>query len=120
MSLLEEFDLDQFKRNRIGKDIQSLVRTIVTYREREIVNPDFVEKHGLDLKSLLSECFVSWIPIELTSRWTAYTNTQAMVANTVQEGNAYPDYKLFLGKELQQHIAVFMLQGITPIPQVSK
>ena len=45
-----------------------------------------------------------------------WTNTKAMLAGAGD--TCYQDYKQFTAKEIQQHLGVYVLNGILPFPRV--
>mmetsp|Transcript_25091 Transcript_25091/g.54722 ORF Transcript_25091/g.54722 Transcript_25091/m.54722 type:complete len:1026 (-) Transcript_25091:83-3160(-) len=90
-------------------------------------NPEFVKKNKLSARSHPVHWFDAFCPSHRkkseshkfhTDQWAAYTNTKAMLANAGPGEAIYPDYVNFTPKEIRQHLALYMFQGLNPSPQV--
>ena len=55
----------------------------------------------------------------MTSSWTSYTNTNALMQNTGVEGEIYPDFKPFIPEEIRKHLGVYILHGLSPTPELN-
>ena len=54
-----------------------------------------------------------WLSIELITKWT---NTKAIMNGAGD--TTYPGFKQFTREEIHRHIGLYILQGVTPSPQV--
>ena len=81
-------------------------------------NPKWMLKNKLTISSHPSKWFEAFVPTQLTDKWTSYTNTKALQNNAGQKGKAYSDYTPFECDELKRFLGLYMLQGITPSPQI--
>jgi len=52
--------------------------------------------------------------------WTTFTNCKAWLANAGQGGLIYQDFKEFSAKEVKQFLALYILQGLSPSPQINE
>jgi len=50
--------------------------------------------------------------------WTTYSNTKAMLCNAGMQGGIYPEFTPFSPQEIKRFIGLYVLQGLTPSPQV--
>ena len=78
-----------------------------------------MREHNLDCHSLPYEWLEAFLPRSLTSLWTSYTHTKALMANAGHEGEIYPDFKPFSPIELRKHIGVYFVHGLAPSPSIS-
>ena len=53
------------------------------------------------------------------SDFTSWTNTKAVMENAGPGGVVYPEYVPFTNDELMQHLGLYIVQGLSPSPQVS-
>ena len=51
--------------------------------------------------------------------FTTWTNMKATMQNAGEGGVVYPEFKKFIMIELQQHLGLYILNGLCPSPQVS-
>jgi hypothetical protein len=49
-----------------------------------------------------------------------YLNTHAMLSNAGNPSHIYPDFKPFSPQEVKQFIGLYILQGLSPSPQVKQ
>jgi hypothetical protein len=49
-----------------------------------------------------------------------WTNLKAALADAGTGGSYYPDFKPFKTKELRQHLGLYVLQGLSPSPQIEQ
>ena len=80
--------------------------------------PEFLRKKSIDHSSLPYGWFEPFLPRTITSLWTSYTNTKALLDNYGNEGELYPDYVSFTLDELRRHLGVYILHGLSPSPEV--
>ena len=77
--------IDRFKKRKIdratGKFIQETVKI-----ENGGPTSEFLRENNLDHNSLPHEWFEAFLPSRMTSSWTAYTNTKALMQNAGVEG----------------------------------
>ena len=50
--------------------------------------------------------------------WTFFTNLKAQLSNAGKGGTIYTDFVPFTVEEMMKHIGVYILNGISPLPQV--
>ena len=112
------------KRGRIKK-----VDGKVQYHEKKImettIKMEFVRKHNLSLDSLPSEWFECFVPqknnnnndIFSIEKMNTWTNTRAMMENA-SLGGKYSDFVPFSVSEIKKHIGLYLLQALSPSPQV--
>ena len=93
---------------------------------------EFLEEHKLDVNSLPQEWFNGFLPIYdgkisnphhgntpyWTHKWANYTNKKALMLGTGLPGGIYPTFKPFSYQEIERFIALYILQGLNPSPQV--
>jgi hypothetical protein len=86
----------------------------------------FIRKHQLNLDSHPAEWFQSFLPITNTKRnqifslenCLSWTNTKAMLENAGGQGGKYHDFEPFSIVEFQRHIGLYLVQALSPSPQV--
>ena len=113
-------ELDSFKRRKLDPRTKKVQTKSVRVEDTGMPKPAFLRKHGLDCDSLPHEWFEVFLPKTLTSLWTTYTNTKALLANAGQKGEIYPDFKPFTPTELRKHIGVYFVHGLSPSPHVNQ
>ena len=111
--------LDRYKRRRVNPVTKKVLREVTPIGEHGAPRPDFNFDNGLDVNSMLYEWFEPFLPISLTSQCNSYTNHKALLANSGQEDEIYPDFKPFSNDELRKHIGVYMVHGLAPSLHVS-
>ena len=93
---------------------------------------EFLEEHKLDVNSLPQEWFNAFLPIYngkisnphhgntpyWTHKWANYTNKKALMLGAGVPGGIYPTFKPFSYQEIERFIAIYILQGLNPSPQV--
>jgi hypothetical protein len=52
--------------------------------------------------------------------WTKYTNAKAMISQAGRGGTKYPDFKPFSMQEIRQHLGLYVLNGLNPLPGVEE
>ena len=50
--------------------------------------------------------------------FTSFTNKKAYLYNAGSGGTQYPEFKEFSADEIMQHLGVYILNGLSPSPQV--
>ena len=68
--------------------------------------PEFLHENNLDHTSLPHEWFEPFLPRTLTAIWNSYTNTKALLENSGNEGELYPDYVSVTPDKLRRHLGV--------------
>jgi hypothetical protein len=97
-------------------------------REKGRANKACVDEHGLTefskpsdwLEALLlfkknKDGLKSMVSI---SDWTSYMNTRAILSNSGHKKHIYPDFTPYSPQEVKQFIGLYILQGLSPSPQV--
>ena len=91
-------------------------------------NIEFIESHGINTTSHPADWF-NVLMLRSTRRqdkngvtsiadFTSFTNKKAYLYNAGSGGTQYPDFKEFSVDEIMQHLGVYILNGISPSPQV--
>ena len=80
---------------------------------------EFLRENNLDHTSLPHEWFEEFLPSHMTSSWTSYTNTNALMQNPGVEVEIYPDFKPFIPKELREHLGVYIVHGLSLTPELN-
>ena len=84
-----------------------------------------LSKHNIDKTSSQANWYHAFIPNEKkrnkpiyfgTDDQTTWTNIKAILANIGQKKNLYPTFVSFTYKDIEQHITLYMLQGIASAP----
>ena len=86
----------------------------------------FIREHSLNLDSHPAEWFAAFVPIKNTTRnqvfsienCLAWTNMKAMMENAGSLGGKYKDFENFTLPELMRHIGLYLVQALSPSPQV--
>ena len=114
---------------RISIDRDRKVQYEVRDHTDTIPNIDFCFEHGLDLQSHPAQWFQAFLPIKNKGRGgrgllpfsmescLSWTNTKARMQNAGL-GGKYPDFEDFTLDELMQHTSLYLLQGLSPSPQI--
>jgi hypothetical protein len=97
-------------------------------REKGRANKTWVDEHGLTEFSKPSDWFEVPLPLKknkdgprsmvLISDWTSYLNTHAILSNAGHKNHIYPDFTPFSPQEVKQFIGLYILQGLSPSPEV--
>ena len=72
---------------------KKVLREVTPIGEHGAPRPDFIFENRLDVDNMPHEWFEPFLPRSLTSQWISYTNHKSLLANAVQEGEIYPDFK---------------------------
>jgi len=99
-------------------------------REKGRANKEWVDKQGLTEFSKPSDWFEALLPLKKDkdsprgmvsiSDWTSYLNTRAIISNAGNPSHIYPDFTPFSPQEVKQFIGLYILQGLSPSPQVKQ
>jgi hypothetical protein len=97
-------------------------------REKGRANTDWIEQRGLTKFSKPSDWFEALLPLKKKpnsqqsmvsiSDWTTYSNTRAILSNAGNPSHIYPDFQPFSPNEIKQFIGLYILQGLSRLPQV--
>jgi Transposase IS4 len=85
--------------------------------------PEFIQKNKLTTNSTPNEWFRAFLPQTAdsgkfcTNNWCKYTNTKAQVVGAGTK-KLYPGFVDFNPQEIEQHIGLYILHGLTPSPHV--
>ena len=108
------------KKNREGKFIYAL-----TPHERTEPNIAFIEKNKLDLYSHPADWFNAFMPLKASDQnsfcienLNCWTNVRALMENAGGLGGKYDNFVNFTTVELMKHIGLYLLQALSPSPQV--
>jgi hypothetical protein len=94
--------------------------------------PEFLRKHGLDINSKPVDWFNAFLPVYtgkckqnqrlkcLTHIWAEFTNKKALMQGAGQPRGLYPTFKPFTHEEIERHLALYILQGLNPSPQIEQ
>jgi hypothetical protein len=98
-----------------------LTRKTIIYKEEVhfggCPNPDFIHANKLTVSSHPIQWFQALHPD--VSVWTTNTNFKVrIIANSGQAGHKYADYKIFRVAKIKQHLALYIINGLSPSPQV--
>jgi hypothetical protein len=115
------------RKGRVIKNRQGKVQ-MKEIRENGRANLAWLDKHKLTPSSLPSDCFEALLPLKgqpgdpaslvTIGDWTTLTNKKAMLADADVPGGVYHDWKPFSPVEVRRFIALYMLQGLSPSPQI--
>mmetsp|Transcript_3515 Transcript_3515/g.5447 ORF Transcript_3515/g.5447 Transcript_3515/m.5447 type:complete len:534 (-) Transcript_3515:133-1734(-) len=91
------------------------------------VNPTFILENGLHTSSSPAEWFAAFCPTTLPkndqrkfhmAKWTTYTNLKAVLMNAGQPDSIYPSWKPFTTREIEQHLFLYVFNGLSPSPRI--
>ena len=68
---------------------------------------EFLRENNLDHTSLPHELFEAFLPSRMTSSWTSYRNTKALMQNAGVEVEIYPGFKPFIPEELRKTCIIY-------------
>ena len=113
---------------KVAKDRKGNIKWKQEIRASGRANIDWVEAQGLTEFSAPNQWFEALLPEKKTrtdprsmvsiAEWTTYSNTKALLSNAGQPGYMYPDWKPFSVAEIKKFIGLYILQGLSPSPQV--
>jgi hypothetical protein len=103
-------------------------------------NVDFVKRYGLDETSHPMDWFTAFMPLTpdmnqedpaaanvkgdrttkfAVSNWTGYSNAKAMLCNAGERGHIFAGkFKPFKNEDILQMLAVYIIDGLAPSPQI--
>ena len=97
-------------------------------KDATLPNIEFILENNLGLNSHPAEWFDPWLPLNRKNNThpkvvtmedlTTWTNTKAMLCNAGVGGGMYKDFKPFTIAETRAQLAVYLLQGLSPSPQL--
>jgi hypothetical protein len=106
-------------------------------QEKGRVKEEFIRKHNLTTQSAPQDWLVrAFLPDEYEAKkcgdmrqntntmcfrlekWCSYTNLKAVLSNAGTEGHIYPDWTPFTQTEIEMHLGLHILNGLSPSPQV--
>lgn len=93
-------------------------------REKGQVKEEFIRKHNLSTKSEPQDWLRAFLPDDYEAKkcgdksfsmdkWCIYTNLKATLSNAGTPGHIYPDWKPFTPREIEQHIGLYILNGLS-------
>ena len=53
-------------------------------------------------------------------KWANFLNVKAASMGAGLQGGMYPDFKPFSYEDIKKHLALYILQGLNPSPQVEQ
>ena len=104
--------IDRFKKRKIDRATGNFIQETVKI-ENGGPTSEFLRENNLDHTNLPHECFGAFLPIRMTSSWTSYTNTKALMQNSGVDGEIYPDFKPFIPEELRKLLGVYIVHGLS-------
>ena len=97
-------------------------------REQGWANLNWLNEHKLTNQSSPSDWFSALLPDKhrptdprstvTIADWTTYTNTRALLSNAGQQGHLYPEFQPFSPADIKQFVTLYILQGLSPSPQI--
>ena len=95
---------------------------------------EWLKTNNLDTNSSPADWFQAFLPIFdgschcpwvsntpfWTHRWANYLNVKAVSMGAGVQGGLYPDFKPFSYEDIEKHLALYILQGLNPLPQVEQ
>ena len=103
--------IERFKKSKIERATGKLIQETVKI-ENGGPTSEFLRENNLDHTILPHEWSEAFLPSHMTSSWTSYTKTKALMQNAEVEGEIYPDLKPFITEELRKHIGVYIVHGL--------
>ena len=112
---------------RLKKNKQGKVKYEIRAHNKTEAKMTFIRKNNLNVDSHPAEWFGAFVPIkskgndqndfsmESLNRWT---NIRALMENAGGLGGKYEDFVNFSTDELMKHIGIYLLQALSPLPQV--
>ena len=94
-------------------------------------SPKFMKKNKLDRNSLPFEWFNAFLPVYdgscsslnasnkfWTSKWAVWSNQKAQQYGAGERGGLYKDWKPFTHEDIERMLAIYIIQGLNPSPQL--
>jgi Transposase IS4/SAP domain len=120
--------VETLSNGKVAKDRKGDIKWKQEVRATGRANIDWVESRGLTEFSAPNKWFGALLPekkkrtdprsMVSIAEWTTYSNTKALLLNAGQPGYLYPDWKPFTVTEIKKFIGLYILQGLSPSPQV--
>jgi hypothetical protein len=133
----ETFDREPFtelsevyktQNGKLVKDRRGKQVTENEIRNEGQANPEWLKKNELTSNSppeawigaLLQDKKKAGDPrhVVTISDWTSYSNMKAMQCNAGMPGGIYPEFSPFSPQEIKSFLGLYVLQGLTPLPQI--
>ena len=111
-------EIDRFKKSKIDRATGTFIQETVKI-ENGGPTLYFLFENNLDHTSLPHEWFEAFLPSRMTSSWTSYTNTKALMHNAGVEGEIYPDFKPFIPEKHRRHLGVYIVHGLSTTPDLN-
>ena len=99
-----------------------------TLRNHGSIRPEFVKKHNITPSTRPDEFVRLFLPfkknmvdgkemvsLELFTKWT---NMKAILAGAGEGGTCYRDFHPFTVEEIQQHLGLYVFNGVAPSPRI--
>ena len=106
--------LDRYKRRKVDARTKKVVMESHPVGDNGTPDYAFLKFHNLSTNSKPHEWFEAFLPSSVTGEWASHTNLKAMLSNSGNDGEIYPNWKPFGPAELRKHIAVYFVQGLSP------
>ena len=95
---------------------------------------EWLKANNLDTNSSPADWFQAFLPVFdgschqpwvsntpfWTHRWAIFLNVKAASMGAGVQGGMYPDFKPFSYEDIEKHLALYILQGRNPLPQVAE
>ena len=117
-------------RGKVVLDRDKKPKYINETREKGRANLEWLRTNKLTQDSLPVKWFEALLPTQkkpgdpsvmvTIDDWTRHTNLRAVLSNASNPGHLYPDWKPFTVNEIRNFIALYILQGLCPSPQVKQ
>ena len=121
--LPEKNDRGKCKRDKDGKYCYKK-----QYSDKTVPNLKYLFKNGVNIESHPADYFDLFFPRNRTKDThpkavciddlNSWTNTKAMMLNAGSRGGKYYRYNDFSKSELMSHLALYLLHGVSPSPQI--
>ena len=102
-----------------------------TIRSEGHPNAKFLEANGLSVNAHPADWYKAFLPIYdgtcsqsqafkscFTHQWAQYTNNRALLVGAGTQGSMYPTFEAFSHRDIEKHLAIYIMQGLNPSPQV--
>jgi hypothetical protein len=113
------------KNKKVMKDKHGKTLYEDSVRMLGMPDEDFLKEHKLTIRSSPAKFVEAFLPVSemvhntkcSIERWCRYTNLKAMLSFAGEKNYPYPDFKPFTVAELQQHLALYVVNGLCPSPR---
>ena len=117
------------KRGKIRHDKDGNTLYDNTNSDQTVPNIDYLHSHNISTDSEPSDWFNLFMPLHgkrqdnpnviTLDDLTSWTNKKAYLANAGKGGSNYKSWKPFSVSEIQKHLGLFIINGLSPSPQVA-